>query len=99
MASPVTVEREADRIVVRLRGEIDLVSVPALRDELLAMTGKASVVVDLAAVTFLDATGVGVLVGAHKRLANQGGRLVLVNPPPAIARVLQLAGVAHLLES
>jgi anti-anti-sigma factor len=95
----VTVEREADRIVVRLRGEIDLVSVPALRDELLAMTGKASVVVDLAAVTFLDATGVGVLVGAHKRLANQGGRLVLVNPPPAIARVLQLAGVAHLLES
>jgi anti-anti-sigma factor len=93
------VEREADRIVVRLRGEIDLVSVPALRDELLAMTGKASVVVDLAAVTFLDATGVGVLVGAHKRLANQGGRLVLVNPPPAIARVLQLAGVAHLLES
>lgn len=56
--------------------------------------GGEVVVVDLAAVTFLDATGLGVLVGAKKRARAAGGRIVVAGARPPIFRVFDLTGLA-----
>jgi anti-anti-sigma factor len=50
--------------------------------------GDGDVVVDLSGVELLDATGLGVLVGAHRRAGRVGRRLVLRAVPPRIDRLL-----------
>jgi anti-anti-sigma factor len=50
--------------------------------------GAGDLVVDLAGVELLDATGLGVLVGAHRRAERAGRRLVLRRVPPRLDRLL-----------
>ena len=81
--------------LVRVRGEADLSTatqlVTALDD---AADGSAArVVVDLAGTSFVDSTTIGVLLGADRRLREQGGNLVLVTGGGHVDRVLALTGL------
>jgi anti-anti-sigma factor len=76
--------------VVIVAGEIDLATVNELRAALDALDGR--IVVDLATVSFLDATGLGVLAGTRKRLRSCGGDLRLRAPQDQVRRVLEVAG-------
>lgn len=81
-------------IVLALRGELDLATVPSLRDHLLeAVRTHQSVVLDLAGLTFLDSTGLGLLVSAVKRLSARNGTLVVAAPSPTVRRVLEVSGL------
>ena len=81
--------------VVSASGEIDVATAPPLRDRLQALTtsGRATVVVDLLGVTFLDSTALGVLVGALKRCRESGGELPLVITEPRILKVFEITGL------
>jgi anti-sigma B factor antagonist len=84
--------------VVAPSGELDLVSVDQLRRALLqACEAERLVVVDLAAVTFMDSAGLGVLVGAAKRLQHRGAALQILNATGEPLRVIQLTGLDMLL--
>ena len=74
--------------VVRCAGEIDLATVPELRDRisLLQVDGPPHLVIDLSGVTFIDSLGLGALIGAHKRARVLQGSLVLI-PSDAATRV------------
>jgi anti-anti-sigma factor len=89
----VTLTEQSDTVVVRVFGEVDIVTAPVLQRHLDAAisSGRASVVIDLAETTFLDARGVGVLVAARKVIAAAGGHLVIRRPPPIVRRVLEVA--------
>ena len=50
-------------------------------------------VVDLREVTFLDSTGLGILVSDHKRLRDRDGSLHVVTTPGIVSRVFRLTGV------
>ncbi|BCB88253.1 STAS domain-containing protein [Phytohabitans suffuscus] len=82
-----------------LAGEIDLSSVDVLlRGQGEALAGAATrrlhgVVVDLDRVTFLDSTGIGVLVGGFREASAAGLTYRLENPHGAVARVLDVSGV------
>jgi anti-anti-sigma factor len=78
-----------DRVVVMLGGELDIASTPALRQLLRsALEADADVVVDLGAVTFLDASTIDVFVSLGVRH--------LWHAQPFVARVLGLCGLATL---
>lgn len=81
--------------VVSISGEVDVATAPILRDRLqeLAAGGASTVVVDLHQMTFLDSTGLGVLVGALKRCREGGGELRLVAPQPRILKLLDITGL------
>jgi anti-sigma B factor antagonist len=80
--------------IVEARGEIDLYTSPWLREAVLeALGSSAHVIVDLAAVTFIDSTGLGVLVSAQKRAENADGTMCLAGPAGLVAKVLR---VTHL---
>lgn len=49
--------------------------------------------IDLADVDFMDSTGLGVLIGALKRLRETGGTLVLAGTKPAVTRVFEITGL------
>jgi anti-sigma B factor antagonist len=85
--------------VVALGGEIDLHTAPRLDEELFGVIGDGAerVLVDLAGTTFVDSTVLGILLRAHRRLDDAGGRLVIVCDDPRILRVLELTGLDRTL--
>ena len=85
-------------VTIRLGGEIDLASRDAVSAALLACpTDTLELRVDLAQVTFIDVTGVAVLLAAANNLERRGGSLTLEQPHPRIRRILSLLGAAHLV--
>ncbi|MCD4523346.1 STAS domain-containing protein [Nocardioides sp. cx-173] len=91
----VGVEEHGAHRVVALRGEVDMASVGAVRTCLreLMLAGHTDVLVDLRDVTFMDSTGLGVLVAARKQARVFRGSLGLVAPSPPVARVLSLTSL------
>jgi anti-anti-sigma factor len=72
-------------------GEIDLATRDALRASLAACDGH--VIVDLSGVSYLDSSGVGVLVAQRNRLVANGGSLRLLDPRPQVWKLLQTVGL------
>ena len=78
-----------------ISGEIDIASVPVLRERLIGLPRPQAsrIIIDLSGVTFCDASGLAVLVGASRRAALLGGVLRLAAPAPMMATVLRLTGL------
>lgn len=75
--------------IVRLRGQLDILFAPELREVLLDAAGRhRNVVLDLRDVRLLDSTGLGQLVQARQLTRQRGGHLCLVAPSPFIVRVM-----------
>jgi anti-anti-sigma factor len=91
----VTVEESPGYAVITVRGEVDVTTGSRLREPLYDLLRRTCCqhVVDLRAVTFLDSTGLGILVGDHKRLRDRGGSLRVVCGPGLVSRVFRLTGV------
>ena len=88
------VEERGGAIVVRLAGELDLYNAHLVRDELIAAAerGPERLIVELSGVTFIDSTGLGVLIEARTRLANRRAFL-LVGPGLETRRALEISGL------
>ncbi len=95
----IAIEHHEDRVLVTLRGELDLSTAPALaaalRDAML--DANSEIVVDLAALEFIDASGLNVLAGAETHAEQHGARLAVINASPLAQRMLRLTGLDHLL--
>lgn len=86
------------RVVVRVEGEIDLVTAPRLRRTLARAIREQSphVVIDLAGVGLCGSTGLTVLRTAGRRASASGGSLALAGPRPTVRKVLAVSGYAKL---
>ena len=86
--------------VVRVGGELDMDTGPQLQDVLqeVADGGGRQVVVDLAEVTFMDSSGLGVLMVWFKALRDGGGRLCLAAVQPPVRTVLALSAVDQVVD-
>lgn len=99
MSSPaefsVSLGGEGEEVVVEVRGELDVATSPDLRATLhpVAVAGPPRVVVDLSGVSFIDSTGIGVLVTALKQVRARGGQMVLRSPQPMVRKVLAITGL------
>lgn len=85
--------------IVEAGGELELHNAPRLREELkrICETDKPRCVVNMSDVSFIDSTGVGVLVGALKRAREHGGSLALACPQPRVRRVFEITGLLQAL--
>ena len=85
--------------VVELEGEVDIYSSPQFADALrLGIDGGATrVVVDLAKVTFIDSTALGVVVGGIKRLRALRGTLDVVCEEENLKRIFEITGLNTIL--
>jgi anti-anti-sigma factor len=73
-----------------VEGEVDLAAADALRDALLGSAAAGTSVVDVSGVTFIDSTGLHVLLTAARAL-NGTGPLVVRSPSRAVRRLLSIA--------
>jgi anti-sigma B factor antagonist len=85
--------------VVTVTGALDRHTAAHWRQRLRELTsaGQSRLVVDIDAVTFLDATGLGVLVGAQRRSAAADGDLRVVATRETVVRVLRVTGLDRTL--
>jgi len=92
-------ERDGAVHTITLFGELDLATVDEVRHELehAEASDVASIVLDLSGLTFMDSTGVRLLVEAHARSRADSDRLVLIRGPVSVQRVLEITGVVDLL--
>ena len=96
MSDRVTTERVSGVFVVAPAGELDAFTAPELRSELHRLLEDPStgrLVVDLTAVTFLDSSALGALVGALRRLRERHGELYVVQPRPTVLRIFEVTGL------
>lgn len=82
--------------VVVVSGEIDIATAAELRAALLeaARSPSKGLIVDMAAVTFMDARGLGVLAEIHRQTRHLRHGLRLAAPGPQIIRLLATTGLA-----
>jgi anti-anti-sigma factor len=94
------IERDGDRVTVIPEGDISLETVDVLREVLRSTVDSQNVAfidVDMHAVTFLDSSGIGVLIAAQRLATNRGCTLMLREPTPMVRMVLEIAHLDGLL--
>lgn len=92
---------ENDRSLVVLEGEVDVTSadqVTAAVDGLLD-AGSRAVEVDFAAVTFMDSSGLGAVIHAHRAARHRGATLVFGPRSAIVDRLFEVSGVERALAS
>lgn len=84
---------------MKLAGEVDVYTCSTLREAVNQQIdeGHYNIAVDVQAVDFMDSSGLGVIVGAHKRLKGHEGALALVSPNKQMRRILNLTGLDQIL--
>lgn len=90
-------ESSGNSLLMRLSGSLDVATSPSLKDALAKALHEqgSNVVVDLTQVEFLDSTGLGALMGAHRRALENGGRLALIVHEGPISRLLTITGLSR----
>ena len=92
----VGVRRGAGHVLVTVAGEVDIATVPGLREQLVARAaGGRPLIADLDRVGLIDAAGLGVLAGAAGRAAAHGGSLQVVCARARTRRLFRLTGLAR----
>jgi anti-sigma B factor antagonist len=81
--------------VVAVTGEVDLFTAPEFKQRVMApiAAGVDRVIVDLTETTFIDSSSLGALIGAHRRLQQRGGRLVVACDTEAIVKTFRITGL------
>ena len=101
MLEPLELDHRQDengREVVMVKGEIDVATSPALREELYATIdrGARTLVVDLSQLGFIDSSGLGVLVATLKHIRERDGELILSGLDHPAMRVFEITGLTEL---
>ncbi len=88
------IRHEGDRLIITVKGEIDLHSSPQLRTSLLALlqkTGAKILVINLKNVSYMDSSAIAVLVETLQKLRKLGGKVCLTNLQPRVKGLLEIA--------
>jgi anti-sigma B factor antagonist len=93
------IEPRRETVVVRPEGELDLASVAEVRAELdeLSRVGFERIVIDLRELTFMDSSGLHLMLETAHIARGNGFELRLIAGPPAVQRVFEITGVTDSL--
>lgn len=81
--------------IARLEGDLDIASIPALRERLLSVLGPGMrlLIIDLSGVPFCDVSGLAVLIGTQRRARGLGITVRLAAPRPQMTKLLRVSGL------
>ena len=95
------IRSENGMAIALLSGEIDHHSAKEMRAELdkFVITMQPEIlVIDLSSITFMDSSGIGLIIGRYKLMKECGGQLEIRSPQPYIRRVLRLSGIERIVK-
>lgn len=97
----VGMECKEGALVVRPRGELDLGVADELRNKMERALDENPVrhlVINLENVSFIDSSGLGVILGRYKKVAMSGGRVSLVKASPQVRKVMEMSGLLRIMK-
>lgn len=97
----IDIKNENGAAVARLSGEIDHHNAREFRTELdryIVTAQPRELAIDFGGITFMDSSGIGLIMGRSKLMRECGGSLEVRNPQPYIRRVLKLAGIERIVK-
>lgn len=96
----VTYENKGDTLLVRVSGEIDHHSAALIRrsiDDRILSERPERVLLELSAVDFMDSSGLGLIMGRFALVKQYCGTLAVLDPSPAVIRIMKLAGMERMI--
>jgi anti-sigma B factor antagonist len=97
----IEVRQEADRVVVKLEGELDMANSPLLQESMQTdeLAATKTVVLDLQGLTFLDSTGLRIILAAREQCWRRGQEFAVTPGSEQVQRLLSVTGVGEHLRT
>jgi anti-anti-sigma factor len=85
--------------LIVLSGELDISTASMLRHQLDEVTAGpiTNIVLDISLLTFIDSTGLSLIVAEHKKLKAMGAALTVFSPTPMTRRLFEISGLTSIL--
>lgn len=100
MSLHIELEHNRRTLIVRLSGELDHHSAEVVRtrmEEAILKGDTRHVVLSLKDLSFMDSSGLGVILGRYKQVTGKGGKMVVCEVNPAVYRLFELSGLFKIL--
>lgn len=101
MSLRIAMETRQDVLVIRLQGELDHHTAEELRtkaDDLLRTASIRHIVLSLADLTFMDSSGIGVILGRYKQISTRSGEMYVCSINPTIYRIFEMSGLFKVIK-
>ncbi|WP_425455864.1 anti-sigma F factor antagonist [Ectobacillus funiculus] len=95
-----SLEVKQDVLCIRLEGELDHHTAEALRTEVTEMLEKKQIhhiILNLGSLSFMDSSGLGVILGRYKHIKSLGGEMVVCAISPAVKRLFEMSGLFKII--
>lgn len=88
-------------LIAAMAGEIDHHVCDQIRadmDNQIELYGVEHLILDFGQVSFMDSSGIGMVLGRYKKLKESGGRVTIRNASPLVKQLLEMSGIFSLME-
>ena len=95
-------DKKEDKLIVSLIGELDHHSAEEVRvkiDDRIDRDNIMKVILNFDGVTFMDSSGIGVVIGRHKKMQNRKGKLCIVEINKTVNKVFEISGMYKIIDS
>jgi len=95
-------EKKEDKLIASLSGELDHHSAEEVRvkiDDRVERDNINKLIINFNGVTFMDSSGIGVVVGRYKKMTSKGGAICVSNVNKGVNRVFQLSGLFKIIDN
>ena len=97
---PVDIDIDENSVTAYISGDIDHHSAAGLRSKIdEAVEYPEVLVLDFGGVTFMDSSGIGLVMGRWKLMRDISGRVVIENAPKTIKKVMKMSGIEKLISA
>lgn len=96
MSLQIEMEQHRKALIVRLKGELDhhtAETVKARLEEAILSGGTQHMILSLKELTFMDSSGLGVILGRYKQLTSRGGKMVVCDVNSHMQRLFEMSGL------
>ena len=96
---PVKIETSGQVVTAFIEGDIDHHTAKAIREQIdreIELNIPTLLILDFSGVTFMDSSGIGLVMGRYRILAKSGGELSVIGCSPSIYKVMKLSGLERL---
>ncbi|GAA0718439.1 anti-sigma F factor antagonist [Clostridium malenominatum] len=94
-------DNKEDKLLVYMMGELDHHSAEEVRnkiDDRLSREDITKLIMDFSDVSFMDSSGIGVVIGRYKKLASKNGKVCITNVSDSVKRVFELSGMFKIIQ-
>ncbi|MCI6693487.1 MULTISPECIES: anti-sigma F factor antagonist [unclassified Clostridium] len=94
-------EKQDDTLIIRLMGELDHHSAEEVRvkiDDRIDRDNIRKVILNFSGVTFMDSSGIGVVIGRYKKMKNRNGKLCVAEINRTVNKVFEISGIYKIID-